>query len=118
MKSNILKITTFVALSALSMNSFGGMGMSGKGPDFTQMDKMMSKAENTSDKDKRQKYMHDHMNMMMEHMGSMGNMMGDSKEMRRGDMNNMGMMNQRIDNMQKMMEQMMRQQKMMLEDIE
>ncbi len=51
MKSNILKIITLVALSALSMNAFAEMGMSGKGSDFMQMDKMMSKAENTKDKE-------------------------------------------------------------------
>jgi len=118
MKSKILLITSIAAMSILSANSFAEMEMGDKNSDFMQMDKMMSKAENSKDKKKRQEYMHDHMGMMMNQMNSMGNMMNSSKGMNSGDMNNMSMMNQRINKMQKMMEQMMRQQKIMIEDIE
>lgn len=115
-----LKIITLSMIFAFPVgNVFAEMNMNHMSKDFERMDMMMDKAEKTKDNKKRHGIIEDHMEMMMKHMRDMHSMMGMDKMMsgkgKGNDMSSMSMMNKRMDNMQQVMNQMMRQQKIMME---
>lgn len=115
-----LKIITLSMMFALPAgNILADMNMNHMSKDFERMDMMMDKAEKTKDDKKRLGIMGDHMEMMMKHMHDMHDMMGMGNMMsgkgKGSDMSTMNMMNKRMDNMQQVMNQMLRQQKIMME---
>lgn len=131
-----------VLISSASVSAMAEQGGYGPNMDrmqqrFENMDQMMGQARNSKDQGKRQRYIMQHMDMMQEQMRDMRGMMGggmwpggrqgnmDPDEMMgsgsRGGMmgsnggpGNYQMMEKRLDYMQRMMEQVIDQQRMMM----
>lgn len=115
MKNNLIIFSIIAALALPSYAVMAAMNMDHMNSEFKEMDKMMNKAEKTTDSKQRRQYMNEHMGMMMKQMDSMDNMM---KSKSKGeDMHNPDNMGQRMDMMQMMMDHMMRQQNMMMENM-
>ena len=119
MKTYLKIITLSIMFVLPAGNILADMNMNHMSKNFERMDMMMDKAEKTKDDKKRLGIMEDHMEMMMKHMRDMHDMMGMGNMMsgkgKGSDMSTMNMMNKRMDNMQQVMNQMMRQQKIMME---
>jgi len=78
------------------------------------MSEMMKEAHSTKDMNKRHELMRQHMQKMQEIMGDMNGMMSDNMPSSMGMEKHQKMMLKRMDMMQGMMEQMLKQQSMML----
>jgi len=115
MKNNIKILNLIFAMMLPVFPAWAEMDMGTMNFDSIQMEKMIDKAESTTSKNKRKKYLNEHMDIMMKQMESMSGMMSQHHKMDKNELHDPENMNKRMDMMQIMMKHMMRQQNMMME---
>ncbi|MEP4378488.1 MAG: hypothetical protein ABJ215_04810 [Alphaproteobacteria bacterium] len=117
----VLAISAVLVSPALSHSSNDALGAH---QGFSQMDRMMNRADETTDPAERRELEQQHMTLMSAQMGMMHEMMGghrdgpsDSPRMGPDSMEDRAnRMEDRMDMMQQMMEHMFAQQEMMMRD--
>ncbi len=118
---SVLAVSAFLASPALAHSANDAQGAS---PRFAQMDRMMDRADETTDPRERREFVEEHLKLMSSQMAMMHEMMGghrdgtpDSPRMGPDSMQDRaGRMEDRMDMMQQMMEHMFSQQEMMMRD--
>ena len=116
---SVLALSAFLASPALSHSATDAQDAS---PRFAQMDRMMDRADETTDPNERREFMQEHLKIMSSQMAMMHEMMGGHRD-GASDSPRMGLdsmqdradrMEDRMDMMQQMMEHMFSQQEMMI----
>ncbi|NQW08714.1 MAG: hypothetical protein HQ481_02360 [Alphaproteobacteria bacterium] len=125
-RSRIFATAVLIALATPAANAAQHMSPESMQQRMQQMQTMMDQAPQAMTPEARQKLMSEHMALMQEHMaamrGSMGphGMMGQGKPSAMPDMTvpqKMELMQRRIDMMQQMMEQMLKQQQLQMKPV-